>query len=135
MPYIVRKIRSHFRYNHFLFVAVPVLSALSLWLAYQLRFDFVPPRELAEGLLIILPIVVILKTTLFYVLGLHVTNWRYVGLRDFVSVNIYAFVGGLALFALRGIDDNLAVPRGVLLVDAVLTVVLFGHAVWEDVLP
>ncbi|MES9997221.1 polysaccharide biosynthesis protein [Desulfovibrio aminophilus] len=59
-----------------------VLFGLSLWLAYQLRFDFVPPPAFAEQLPGVLILAVPLKAALFLFFGLYRGMWRYTGLAD-----------------------------------------------------
>lgn len=114
------------RFNHLLFASVFFLSGASFWLSYEFRFDFaVPPSFNAERLLL-LPYVTVFKIVLFYMLRMHSTNWRYVGLSDLPRLLGHSLMGSGALVLVRVFSNSLIVPKGVILIDFFLSLVLIG---------
>ncbi len=104
-----------------------VVFAGCYFAAYQLRFDFNTPAEFREVFWRSLPLVLVVKV----LVGLATNEWR----RDFryaTLIDVLWIVGtaGLAaciLFALNAIlHTGLAIPRSVILIDALLTVLVCG---------
>ena len=118
----------YIRFNHLLFAAVFFLGGASFWLAYEFRFDFEVPASFNAERLLILPYLAVFKLTLFYALRMHVTNWRYVGLSDLPRLVLYGLIGSCASVLVRVASNSLVVPRGVILIDFLLTLVLIGGA-------
>ncbi|MFH1115072.1 MAG: nucleoside-diphosphate sugar epimerase/dehydratase [Pseudomonadota bacterium] len=118
----------YIRFNHLLFAAVFFLGGASFWLAYEFRFDFAVPGAFNAERLLILPYLSVFKLTLFYALRMHSTNWRYVGLSDLPRLLLYGLIGSCALVVLRVGSNSLIVPRGVILIDFLLSLVLIGGA-------
>lgn len=105
-----------------------VLFALVYWLAFALRFDFRIPPEWGYVLLLTAPWVLGVKVAVFYASGRH-RGWAfYVTFGDLVSLVWSAL---LSLGAIVLIDHFLfpeQIPRTVLFLDCVMTVVVLGGA-------
>ncbi len=119
-------LRSHVRYNYFLLASIPLAAGLSFWLSYQLRFDFNVPIQYSQQSFLLLPYVVVIKLALFYVLRGHSADWRYVGMRDIIFIGFYAFICAVILLSFWSFRPWSAIPRGVVVIDSLLTLVLTG---------
>jgi len=75
-------LRHYIGYRNFIVAAVFVASALSFYLAYEPRYDFRVPEELATYQLTLPLLVGLLKTLVFVILRGHASNWRYAGIRE-----------------------------------------------------
>lgn len=97
------------------------------FLAYQLRFDFVIPSSSSAVLWETLRIVVVLKLVVFYFAGNYHGWWRYVTFADLIAI---LRASTLSLMIVAAVDyfliDHLQIPRAVLLLDWVLTIVVLG---------
>lgn len=116
------------QFNHVLFAAVFLLSGSSFWLSYEFRFDFRVPGAFNAERLLLLPYVAALKVVLFYVLRGHATNWRYIGLRDLPRLVLHCFLCALVLIFIPFFANTLIVPKGVVLIDFLLSMALIGGA-------
>lgn len=124
----LRVVGRYVRFNHLLFASVFFLSGASFWLSYEFRFDFeVPPSFNAERLLL-LPYITVFKLLVFFILRMHATNWRYVGLGDLPRLLAHSLMGSGALVLARVFSNTLVVPKGVILIDLFLSMVLIGGA-------
>ena len=120
----------HVKINHALFLAALVFGGTSFWLAYGLRFDFHIPLNYQKQCWSFLPYLALIKVTVFYLLGGLATNWRFVGLRDGVVIFIHSIVVAVLLFCLWFVSESLRIPRGVIIIDAFLSFVLIGGALF-----
>ena len=116
------------RLNHVLLIAVFVLAGLSFWLSYELRFDFRVPRVFADQRFFLLPYVALLKLAIFYMLRGHSANWKYFGLRDIPRLLFHGAASSTALFLISALSDNLWIPRGVIVIDCLMSTMLIGGA-------
>lgn len=112
--------------HHFLLIAVFFLSGVSFWLSYELRFDFHVPKVFSDRRLVLLPYVALLKLVIFYLIRGHAANWRYFGLRDVPTLLRHGAICSILIFFLSTSFDELWVPRGVILIDFLLSVMLIG---------
>lgn len=104
-----------------------LLLSSCYYLAYWLRFDgAVTPAVRKMILSTILPLLGI-KIACFVFFDLYSGMWRYVGIKDLINV-IKASVSGSLLFVvyLATLYHFSGISRGVLLADAVLTIVFIG---------
>ncbi len=115
-----------------------------MWLAFQLRFDFLPPARYDHLFWTVFPWVVGVQLAVFLVMGLYNKWWRYSGIRDLAHIVQATAVGEVVavltavlvarylqppLFSRYGI--NVAVetlPYGVIAFDFVLSLMLLGGA-------
>jgi FlaA1/EpsC-like NDP-sugar epimerase len=121
-------VRRHIPFNYWLFAIILGLAAISFWFSYEFRFDFRVPFSFSRQRLLLLPYVAFLKVLVFYVLRGHSTNWRYVGLSDIPTLLLHGFICGAVLFLLPLVRDYLRIPRGVILIDFFISLVLIGGA-------
>ena len=112
--------------NQVLFAAVCVLAAISFWLSYELRFDFDVPAQWAIQRIVLLPYLVLLKAVVFYLVRGHAASWRYVGLRDIPPLILHSAICATVLFLFPIVTGYRGVPRSVILIDFLLSIVLVG---------
>lgn len=124
----VNVLSRYVRFNHCLFAAVFLLSATSFWASYEFRFDFNAPKLFARQRFFLLPYVSFFKVLIFYILRGHSTNWRYVGVSDVPTLFAFCLVCSVALFFVGYLDEDMWVPRGVVLIDFFMSIVLIGGA-------
>jgi FlaA1/EpsC-like NDP-sugar epimerase len=121
------KLRPILRFKYLVFIATAVCSVISLWLAFQLRFDFdVPETSKIFSNPSVLASVLAIKLGFLYVFGFHKLSWRHTGLLSTLRVIFYAITCAMALFILHLFGLKLAIPRGVILIDANLTTIWSG---------
>src|SRR4051812_15225800 len=95
-----------------------LLIVVGYRLAYELRFDFATPREEAQIFWISLPLLVLIRLTVYAQAGVFRAYWLHFGLQDLatlalaVTVSSFCFVTSLYLAHLFP-----GVPRSVLLVE------------------
>ncbi len=107
--------------------------ATAYWLAYALRKDFEIPTQLYVTFWLTLPGVLMTKLLVFYVLGQCHGWWRYVTFSDLASLLKAATLSTIVLAAIDRFAVNHDVPRAVLPLDWMLTVILLGglRCVWR----
>jgi len=104
-------------------VAYAMVLAASLYLAYELRFDFLVPDNFQAGRLMVLLVVVGIK--LFALLWMRQldTMVTYFSVPDLVRIVLAMAAAAVILMVLRSINTPVVfVPRGVLLIDLVLSI-------------
>jgi FlaA1/EpsC-like NDP-sugar epimerase len=112
--------------NWLLLASVFVLSALSFWLAYELRFEFDVPYDEASRRMWMLLFAPSCKTVIFYVLGMHLISWRYAGIKDSPIFVLHAIIAAAVIYIASISFPHLRTPRSVILIDGVLTVLFLG---------
>ena len=124
---VVRKIRHQILSKNIPLVLLVdlVLVLISLWGACIIRFDHAIPLFIAVNLKNILPLIVIIKLSVFSYFDLYRGMWRYTSVADLFSVVKAAFFSTLLIVStvlfLFGFEGF---PRSVFVVDGVLTVFL-----------
>lgn len=97
------------------------------FLAFALRFDFALPTDFGAMLRHTLLMVVFLKLVIFYLFGNFHGWWRYVTFADLAAI---VRAATLSLLITAGADyfliSNLQIPRAILLLDWVLTILVLG---------
>jgi FlaA1/EpsC-like NDP-sugar epimerase len=96
------------------------------WLAFCLRFDFAVPDQHVVTFWLTLPWVLILKQVIFYLAGHFHGWWRYVTLADLGALLRATIFSFLALTALNHFVLPVYIPRSILLLDALITIVSLG---------
>ncbi len=108
------------------------------WVAFSLRFDFRIPEKYLHNIKATLPLVLGVKMLVFFLMGSIHGWWRYVTFSDFITLLKAA---GTATVAIVLVDHfvlgDLQIPRGVVLTDLILTIVLIGglrsiSRVWDE---
>lgn len=114
-------------FKHMILPAVFVLSAISFWISYELRFDFSTPEDFASQRILLLPYVCLVKTAFFYFFFGRRANWRYIGIVDLPHLVCQATLSSIVIYMPRYINAFFHVPRGVVLIDFCLCLLLvFG---------
>lgn len=102
------------------------LFAMVYWLAFLLRFDFHIPAGWLLLVWVTVPFVMGLKLAVFYAMGQHHGWWSHVTFADLVAL---VRAAALSLAVIAAIDYFLfpkQIPRAVLLLDCLMTIVLIG---------
>lgn len=110
------------------------LFALIYWMAFVLRFDFAVPVDFQERFEYSLPWVLVLKLVVFFVLGHYEGWWSYVTFADLVALVRAAILSFLGIVAVdHFMLPQHQIPRAVLILDCMLTIVLLGalRASWR----
>ena len=117
-----------FRYRTVLIVSFHfVLILLSYWIAYVLRFEGFVPQPYIDAFLTSLPLLLGCRLLAFAHYGLYRGWWRYVGMRDLNHLIRAVLVSSLVFMAaLLFMGGDVAVPRSVIVLDALLSIVLIG---------
>ena len=121
-----------------LLVAHVVMFLGIYWVAFSLRFDFRIPPKYLDNIKSTLPIVVGIKMLVFYYMGSIHGWWRYVTFSDFITL-LKASVAATVTIVLvdHFVLGSLQIPRGVIISDLILTIVLIGglrsiSRVWDE---
>ncbi|MCY2987482.1 MAG: nucleoside-diphosphate sugar epimerase/dehydratase [Planctomycetota bacterium] len=109
------------------------LFVLAYWMAFCLRFDFAVPPDSREVFWMTLPWVLAVKLAVFFFSGNYHGWWRYVTFADLV---VLLRAAGLSLLVVAAADHfsfSSHIPRVVLVLDCVVTVVALGslRASWR----
>lgn len=107
------------------FLADLAVVALSLYLAFLLRFDGAIPPQHLDMLMWTIPLALVMKIPLFVLFRLYSFRWRHVGLAELYNT-VLACVGGTlalttAIFLLRNWPAVAGMPRAVLGIDFAFT--------------
>ncbi|MFO7914960.1 MAG: hypothetical protein R6U43_04655 [Candidatus Krumholzibacteriales bacterium] len=107
------------------------LIAASYVLSYYLRLNFSFPEAETSSMLISLPIVLIIRTIVFYYTGLYRAVWRYVTFDDLISIVKAVSFSTLIIIVLFTMFFRFeSFPRSVFLIDLfILTVFISGSRV------
>ncbi len=115
--------------------------ALSYVLSYYLRLNFkLPPGGETSSMLISLPIVIVIRTAMFYAYGLYRSIWRYTTFDDLVRIAKAVSIGSaIMVVSFTLLFRFKSFPRSVFIIDwFILTVFMTGSRVaarWFHELP
>lgn len=111
------------------FLGDAVFVALSLYLAYLLRFDGSIPASQFNGFVSILPWVIPVKLACFFFFGLYKGMWRYTGIYDLENlVKACVISSGIVVFILVLKVRFEGFPRSIFAIDLVLTFLFLSGA-------
>lgn len=107
------------------------LLAISLVLAFMLRFEGIIPQEYHSRLTLFVALSIASKTPVFHLFGLYRISWAYASFYEILSVFKATTVGSLVyatvlLIGLRETTVAAGFPRTVLVLDFMLTLLLIG---------
>jgi FlaA1/EpsC-like NDP-sugar epimerase len=108
-----------------------LLIALSYWLAFELRFDDSVPHRFDSLYGKTVAIVVIANMGVFVALRVYTKWWRFTSLRDLQAIVVGVVLGGFVVTTVLSVwhpAHSPSVPRGVLFIDLVLTLLTVGGA-------
>lgn len=132
---VARSSKSSFKSARFWLLAVGHLIMFSLiyWTAYAVRFGFdVKPGDV-HLYWASLPLLLAVKFVIFYASGHYHGWWRYVTFGDLVALLRASLFSFFALGTLDYFINTFHVPRGVWLLDAMLSILILGsmRASWR----
>ncbi len=118
-----------------------LISVVSYWAAFALRFDIEIPQQEVTLLKVTLPLIVVLRIPCFIYFGLYETLWQYVGIPELFSIIGAATAGSVLLLIVSFFLGFQLHPRSVLVMDWLMLImvlsgvrILFRVAVekWRD---
>lgn len=112
--------RRYVSHDQLLGISILMWAALSITASYFIRFDFKVPEQHLSYMSHIVLFVAILKTAVFFLLGAHRANWRYVGVSEVKILLYVSILTSFLLFIIAIQFSNLHIPRGVVIIDFVL---------------
>ena len=121
-----------------LFFAHVVMFLGIYYVAFLLRFDFRIPTKWMDNFTATLPLVLAVNMLVFYCMGSIHGWWRYVTFSDFITLLKASVTATVAVVLIdHFVLGNLQIPRGVILIDLILTIVLIGglrsiSRVWDE---
>jgi len=132
-PCIMNVIGRKFRWVLWL-AADLCFTVLSLWLAFQLRFEGSIPNEQIPILYDLIPIVLICRGITFLGFGFYSRFWEYSGWEDLVQILKAGFTGSaLILFWVFFYNRAFLVSRSVLFMELILVVAFLcaSRLIWK----
>jgi len=107
------------------------LFLVVFFLAFVFRFEFAIPAYYWRIFLETLPIVLLIKFSVFYFFAAYKSSWRYPGIYDLVNIIKASFISTLVLgllFYLFFLNDPTPFPRSIIILDLLLTTMIVGGA-------
>ncbi len=100
---------------------------LALVLAYYLRFEAFSLSHNPLSYLLVLPVVLGVKLSVFYILGLYNGMWRYTGLRDLQNIIKAVLLSSAIIFSIMLLVNRFqGFSRSVFIMDAILTLLFIS---------
>ena len=104
-----------------------VLVSVSLFLSYALRFNTLSLGEYAHQILVLLPLMLAVRLSVFVLMGLYRGMWRFTGMRDLISLIKAVTISSVLVLALLFLAFRLEeYPRSVFIIDWFVVLVLAG---------
>jgi UDP-N-acetylglucosamine 4,6-dehydratase len=105
-----------------------ILFFISLHFAYALRFDFSVPAQYVAQFYSVFFVLTFLKWSSLYLLGVYRLTWRYFSLNNAKQILIAHIIAASLFYLLFFINSNwfLPMPRSVIAIDLILSLVLVG---------
>jgi len=102
-------------------------TAVSYWLSYLLRFNFVIPEQFFERCIESLPFLLLVRFVCFYVFRLYEGVWRYASMNDLLRI-LKAITIGSAVFTAYILIryQFIGFPRSVLVIDWFVIITFLG---------
>lgn len=123
------KMLIQFKNRHFYLMVASdaAIFVLSLFLAYLFRFDFTLVPKYQDQFLHLLPFVLPLKLSMFFLFGLYRGMWRYTDLLDFWRLFRASLISSLLLVTIvLYLYRFQGYPRSVFFIDGMLTFIFAG---------
>lgn len=109
-----------------LFLGHLLVFTFAYWMAFALRFDFAIPPEIYDRMSPSLPAVLGIKLAIFLLAGHYHGWWRYVSLADLWALLKATGLSALALVVVNHYLLEGLIPRAVVVLDALVTVITLG---------
>ncbi len=105
-----------------------IISAFTLYFAYNLRFNFYIPQEFLKYFPVVFLLLTSLKIIFSYIYKLYYVTWRLFSLQDvkkivYSHIVAYSLFGGLYMLFLF---PGLPMPRSAILIDFFISVIFIG---------
>ncbi|MBD3795203.1 MAG: polysaccharide biosynthesis protein [Epsilonproteobacteria bacterium] len=117
------------RYKRTLFflVADIVISMVTIYMAYFLRFNFAIPNHFYEGMFLMMSIIIPIKVFVFWRFKIYFIAWRFFGLNEYKRL-IYAHLIVYTLFIVIYIVmvKGMPFPRSSIVIDMFLSLFFIG---------
>jgi len=105
-----------------------LISLLTLFLAYLLRFNFAIPKEYLNNFFEIAFIFIFFKVSFYYLFKLYFVSWRFFSIKElkslFIATTLAYFLGGVVLLVFR--KYFIPFPRSVIIIDYFLSILFIG---------
>ena len=105
-----------------------LLSAVTLYSAYALRFNFAIPPHFLDNFWRVYVVLVFFKIAAFFLLRVYFSSWRFFGLHDFKRLflgHVLAYAAFVVVF-LFAKEWFTPMPRSAIIIDFVLSMLLIG---------
>jgi len=103
-----------------------ILVIVSYFFSYQLRFEWTISNSEYLIFLRSLPVIIILRIATFYYCGLYKNLWKYVGVRDLVSIISACTVSSVLIITIIFLSGISGHSRTIFLIDWILCISLIG---------
>lgn len=101
------------------------LISISIFLAFEFRFEGYIPDSFKIVLIDIFALFVLTRIMFFYIFRLYDSLWRYVSIDELFSLSVAASLSSILDYILNSVF-NLGVPRSILIINWLLTIMLPG---------
>ncbi|HUK99936.1 MAG TPA: nucleoside-diphosphate sugar epimerase/dehydratase [Nitrospirota bacterium] len=115
--------------NRFLIIlfAQLILTALSFYAAFNIRFEFDVPGKYMHMFYMTLPLLLFSRVMTYYYFKIHSGSWRYVSMRDLVDTFKAIFSGSVLFLILTVFIYSLEeYPRSVFILEGLLNLTFIG---------
>ena len=114
--------------NFYLLVTADIgLFITSIFMAYAVRFSFYIPHAEYHQILVVLPWLITVKVSTFFLLGVYRGMWRYTSIPDALRLLKASLLATLIVMAgLTFINRFMGFPRSVFLADSIFTLFFCG---------
>jgi len=103
-----------------------MLIIFSYFLAYDLRFEWKIPEEEFRILLMTLPIVLVIRMSIFFLFKIYKTLWKYVSVRDFVTIFKATTLSSILIIGAVFFGNLRLASRSIFVIDWMLTFFFIG---------
>ncbi|MCP4150081.1 MAG: polysaccharide biosynthesis protein [bacterium] len=109
-----------------------LLIVISFYFSFFLRFGFIFPEKYYSRTFYWVPVLIIFKILILYLFKIYKLNWRFVGITELGNITksfaiiIFVLYAGNLLLTRYTLNYNL--PRGIIIIDALLSFALIGFS-------
>jgi FlaA1/EpsC-like NDP-sugar epimerase len=111
----------------FVVLSDAILVSASLYLSYVLRFGTFHQETYAHQIYLMLPIVLVVRLSIFHIRGMYRGMWRFVGIHDLVvliqSITLSSALSMVLIFLVFRLENY---PRSVFVIDWFVVIILVG---------
>ncbi len=104
------------------------IFSFSVYLSFLLRFEFNIPHRYESIIFYWIPVFVLLKIGIFWILGIYKINWRFVGINEFFKMFVGLISFGISLLVfdifLQNKYSHLSIPKSIFIIDFFISLFL-----------